>query len=128
LPLSTISFNRPGVATRISQPFWILLSWSSYFFPPYIVTTDISLTIDWKSSDICLAKIIYLFYFILILIKTILNSRVGAKTRTRGVRPRINLIDVSFWSNSTIGIENAKVFPVPVYAWTKQSFWSAIYL
>ena len=103
--LSTISFNRPGVATSISQPLRILFSWSSYFFPPYIVTIDKSLTIDWKSSEICLV-----------------NSRVGAKTSTRGERPRINLIDVSFWSNSTIGRAKANVFPVPFDAWIKQSF------
>jgi hypothetical protein len=29
-------------------------------------------------------------------IPILLNSRVGAKTRTRGARPRVNLNDVSF--------------------------------
>ncbi len=51
------SFKRSGVATRISQPFVIAVSWSSDFFLALkIVATDKSLTIDSKSLEICLTS------------------------------------------------------------------------
>lgn len=55
--LSSNSFNRSGVATRISTPFATADSCSSdFFFAVKTATTDRSLTIDWTSSEICLAK------------------------------------------------------------------------
>jgi hypothetical protein len=46
----------------------------------------------------------------------LLISRVGTTTITRGARPATNSTESSFCSNSTIGIANANVFPVPVFA------------
>ena len=99
-PCETRSNILPGVATSTSTPSFSFAICGSCSTPPKIQaeTTLDPFPIFWKTPVICNA-----------------NSRVGASTKQ--VIPGVFLcFSKRVFNNSMIGITNAAVFPVPVWA------------
>ncbi|MNR14235.1 hypothetical protein D3C85_1306990 [compost metagenome] len=102
LPRSNRSSRRPGVAIRTSTPLFSRATWSPIDTPPI------------SRAQLSLVPLAYLAKFSA---TWSASSRVGARTRARGMRARARPEP----RRSIIGRVKAAVLPVPVWAMPKTS-------